>query len=105
MPLAKSKGRETSGCETRKEFISVRPTPGRQQTSVSKTVYKMVKILPGFYKENVGQRWVGTCRQAVKVKSITIKVFLPSGQSLLLQTLPSGDALLQGLPPEPEKKS
>lgn len=45
--LTKSKGRETSGGKTRKDFISVRPTQGRQQTSVSTTVPKMLKILPG----------------------------------------------------------
>lgn len=32
--------------ETRKEFILVRPKPGRQQTSVSETVSKVLKILP-----------------------------------------------------------
>ena len=32
-PVTKSKGRETSGDETGKEFLSVRPTPGRQRTS------------------------------------------------------------------------
>ena len=38
LPLTKSKGRETSGGETGKEFISVRPTLGTQLTDVSKTI-------------------------------------------------------------------
>lgn len=53
----KTKVRETSGSETRK-FISVKPTV-RRQTRVSKTVSKVLKMLPGLYKENVGQ-WVRT---------------------------------------------
>lgn len=39
--------------ETRKGFILVRPTPGRQQTSISKTVSKGLKIVPGLYKERL----------------------------------------------------
>ena len=54
--LTKSKGREMSGVETRKECISVRPTPRRQRTSVSETVSKVPKMLPGLCEENVGQR-------------------------------------------------
>lgn len=63
---------ETSDSKTRKEFISVRPTPGRQWSSVSKSVSKMLKIPPGLHKENVGQRSAGTCRWAVKVRSIIV---------------------------------
>ena len=59
--LTECKGRGSSK-ETRKQFISVRPSPGKQQPNVSKTVSKVPKILPGFYKENVGQRWVDACR-------------------------------------------
>lgn len=33
--------------------------------SILKTVSKVLKILPGFWKENVGQRSVGPCRWAV----------------------------------------
>ena len=58
LPLTKSTGREPRGGETRKGFISVRPELGRQWTSVSKTVSKVPKILPGLCKENVRQRYV-----------------------------------------------
>ena len=51
-----------SGGETGKEFISVSPALGRKQASISKSVSKVLKILIGLYKENVGQRWVGMCR-------------------------------------------
>lgn len=44
--------------------MSVRPTLGGQQASVSKTVSKVPKILPGLSKENVGQRSAGTCGRA-----------------------------------------
>ena len=60
------------GGEIRKELILVRLTPGRQLASVSKSVSKMLKILPGLYKENAGQRWMGMCRQAVKVKLVFV---------------------------------
>lgn len=56
LPLIKPKGREMSGVKTRKGFISVRPSQGIEQTSVSKTVSKVLKVHPGLYKENVGQR-------------------------------------------------
>lgn len=49
----------------------MRPTQGRQRTSVPKSVSQVLEILAGLYKENVGQRSVGTSRWAVK-----------SGQSL-----------------------
>ena len=39
--LTKSEGRETSGGDIRKEFISVRPTQGGQQTNVSNYVRKI----------------------------------------------------------------
>lgn len=48
----------------------MRPVPGRQWTSISKTVSEVLKVIPGLSKENMGQRWVGTCTWAVKVKSI-----------------------------------
>lgn len=60
---------ETSGGERRKEFISVWPTPG---DNISKPVSKVLKLLLGLYKENVGQRWMGTCRWTVKVKSVVV---------------------------------
>jgi len=49
LPLTKSKGIETSGGETRKEFILVRTTSRRQQASISKTVPNVLKILVGLY--------------------------------------------------------
>ena len=74
--------------ETRKGFISVRPTPGRQKTNISKTVSKVLKILLGLSKENVGQREVGTCRRMVRLitalESITAGIE-GLGQSLLLE--------------------
>lgn len=42
-PLTESKGREMSDGETGKQFISMRPTPGRQWTGISKTVSKKLK--------------------------------------------------------------
>ena len=78
-PLAKSKGRESRGGNTKKEFSSVRPTLGRQWTHLPKTVSKVLKILPGLCKENVGQWSVGACRRAVKCR--------PSRRSLLAQGL------------------
>lgn len=69
----------------RKEFISMRPSPGRQQNSVLKTVSKVLKILTGLYKENVGLRSVGSCRWAVKIRwSLSWDQHGQSGQSLLL---------------------
>lgn len=55
-----------------REFISVRPTQGRQGISVSKAVYHVPKILPDLYKENVRQSLLGTSRWAMKVKSIVM---------------------------------
>lgn len=43
----------------RRQGISVRLVPGRQKTTVSEKVSKVLHILPGIYKQNVGQRWVG----------------------------------------------
>ena len=51
LPLTKSKGRESSGGNTRKEFISVRPTLGRQLASVPKAVSKVLKIHPGYIRK------------------------------------------------------
>lgn len=59
--LTKSKGRQVSGGEMRNEFVSLRPPAGSLGTSVSKIVFKVPKILPHLYKENVEQRWLGTC--------------------------------------------
>lgn len=56
-----------SGDETRKAFISVRPALERQQTNVSKTVPKVLKML-GSYRENVGQKSGGHCNWVVKVR-------------------------------------
>ena len=73
-PLTKSKGRETSGGETRKEFISGRPIPGRHRTSVSKAVSHVPKTLPILCKENAGQRLEGTCRWTLNGRFITVTV-------------------------------
>lgn len=70
--LTKSKGRETSDGEMRKEFISVRPIPGTQQTSISKTVSNALQILPGLQEENMRQKSVGTCRWAVDGQDIIV---------------------------------
>ena len=56
----KIQGREISGIETRKEIYF--SEADIRKTSVSKTVSKILKILPGLYKENVRQKWVETCR-------------------------------------------
>ena len=62
--------------ETRKEFIPVRPPPGRQCNNISKTFSKVLKIPCGgrgaLCRENVGQRLVNTCRWAVKVRLIIV---------------------------------
>lgn len=47
LAAAKSKGRDMSGDETRREFISMMPTLERQQTTVPKTVFKVLKLLQG----------------------------------------------------------
>lgn len=102
-PRSKPKGREPSGGETRKEFISGKPAPGGQQTSVSKTVSKVQTIPVGLSKQNVGHRTVGTCRWTVKVRGwlswVNNAILLASAQSLLLEgaaQFPSGDALPTG---------
>ena len=64
------------GAEIRKEFIyfseaDTGKTVG-QWNSISKTVSKMQKMFLGLYKENVGQRSVGPCSWAVKVRLITV---------------------------------
>ena len=59
MGVDKIPRREPKGGETRKGLISVEPTPGRQCSSISKTVFQVPKILPGLNKENAGQRQVG----------------------------------------------
>lgn len=72
-PLADNKIQrqtETSGGETRKEFILVRLTLGRQLTSVPKTLSKVLKILLGSYKKNVGQRWTVMVRLIVILGSV-----------------------------------
>lgn len=51
---SKSRGRVMSGGGKRGEFVLVWPTPGRQWTSVTEAVSKVLKILPGLYEENVG---------------------------------------------------
>jgi len=55
----KSKGRGMSGGETRKKFISLRPTLGRQWTSISKTVSKMQKYFQVYIRKMWGKGgWV-----------------------------------------------
>lgn len=56
-----SKGKETSGGATGKEFISVRPALEREWTNVPRTVFKVLRILLSSYRKNVEQRLVGTC--------------------------------------------
>lgn len=73
-PLTKPKGGGTSVGETRTGLVSERPTRGRQWTSISKIVSKVLKILPGLYKETVGQRSVSSWRWAVQVRSHGIGV-------------------------------
>ena len=100
-PLAADKiqRQRNSDGETRKGFISGRPPPGRQQIGgVSNTVCKVPPILPGLYKENVGQRLVRTRRLAVKFRLITalgsvVGGLAGSGQSLLYERVlfPSWD--------------
>ena len=49
-----------------------RLTPGGWWTCVSKTISKVLERPAGLCKENVGQRSVGTCRWAVKVRLISV---------------------------------
>lgn len=55
--------------QERKEFLSGRPTLGRQPTNVSKTVSEVPKKLPGLSKESRRQMLVGTYSWAVRVRS------------------------------------
>lgn len=78
-PLTKIQSKETGSSETRKEF-----------TRISKTVSKVPKIPSGLEKENMGQRSVGICTWAVKVRSSLSwgqysRAIADSGQSLLLE--------------------
>ena len=50
----------------------MRPTAGRQQAHVTKAVSEVPKTHPGLHKENAGQRTVGTCGWAVKVRLIVV---------------------------------
>lgn len=59
--------------------MSVRPALGGQRHSLSKTVSKVPKILPGSREENVGQRSVGTCGREVKVKEVIVLGSIPQG--------------------------
>ena len=79
MPLTKSKGRETSGGEIGKKLLFNEANTERQWISVPKAISKVLKILLGLYKENVGQRWVGTCSWAVKVRLIIALVSIVWG--------------------------
>lgn len=65
----------------------MRLIPGRQKTRVSEKVSKVLHILPGIYKQNAGQRWVGKGTWAVKVKPITV-----------LESVKGGVLLAQGSP-------
>ena len=55
--------REANGGETKIYFSEV---------DTRKTVSKVLKMFLGLYKENVGQRSVGTCRWAVQVRFIVV---------------------------------
>lgn len=104
------RGQKSTGRETvvmKQEFISVRLTPGRQWTSVSNTVSRSAGSTSRFIegtKESVGQRRMGLCRWAMKVKSIIVLRSVPlgltgSGLSLLLQggmSFPIGVGLSTG---------
>ena len=57
LPLAKSKGSQMSGGETRKKFISARPTTRK----IVDSNLKVLEIPIGLNKKTVGQRSVGTC--------------------------------------------
>lgn len=71
----------------KKGIYSVRLTPGRQWTKVSKTVSRVPKILSGLYKENAGQ----SVQRAIEVGSIivlgvkSVGSLAGSWQSLLLE--------------------
>lgn len=45
--------------------------PGKTAAHGSKAVSRVLKILPGLFKEHVGQRSTGLCRWAVKVRSLS----------------------------------
>lgn len=102
-PLTKSKGRATTGGETRKEFVSVRPTPARQRTSVSNAVSGVSEKLLGLQKENVGRgsvcasRW--QCRSGGTLCWGLMQGLAGSGRSLWFEGVvrsPSGDSLPAG---------
>lgn len=52
--LTKWEGREANGGETRKDFTSMRPTPGRQQTSVPRTAENTSKFIQGKCRTKIG---------------------------------------------------
>ena len=72
------KKHEMAGGET-KEFPSLRPTLGRQQTRVSKIISKVQKIFPGLLGKCETKVGGVASRQAVKVKRSNGS--LPSSQS------------------------
>ena len=57
MPLTKFKGREMRGGETREEVTSGRLTLQRWLNNVSRTVSKVLDMLPGLWKGKE-ERWV-----------------------------------------------
>lgn len=64
----KPRGKEGSGSKSGKKSISARSAPGREQTSVLKPVSKVLNVLLGLDKENVGQRLVEMGRCLVKLR-------------------------------------
>lgn len=60
-----------------------------------KTVSKVLKMLPDLYKENVGRRWVGPSRWAVKVRwSLSLVGCCWLRMSLLLEGLGERQGML-----------
>lgn len=59
---------------------------GKTADLCSNTVCKVLEILPGVFKEKVGQRLVGACRWIVKARSIIVLGSVPG--ALLAQGSP-----------------
>lgn len=83
LPLTKHKGREMSGGETRKKWISGRPTLRRKGTRVS----KRLEILQASIWKIWDKGGQITCRPTVKVKLI-----------ILLGSITDGVLVAQGCP-------
>ena len=84
--LTKAKGRDTDWWRNKKGIYFGEADTGKQWISVSKTE-KVLSILPGLYMENVGQRSVGTCREAGKVRPIIVLGSITQGSCWLRAVL------------------